>query len=98
MPYTDSPAHRALYMSRLLEYIGPIVAAAHDDGPDELARHVDRALACSHPPGVNPAHAVVAILAAGWNPDRTVEQHLRWLRTPKPSVLARRQLSSGVAS
>jgi hypothetical protein len=74
----STPAER--YLEDLIHRSKLIVAAVRDDGPDELLRQIDLALAMQQPPGVDPAVALVTVLAAQIDPDTTDEQRLGWVR------------------
>jgi hypothetical protein len=70
----------ALYAANLLLLSERIIGAVHDDGPDELLRLIDAALIVEAPPGVDPAVALVTVIAAQVDPDTTAEQRLGWVR------------------
>lgn len=70
----------ALYAANLLHLSERIIGAVHDDGPDELSRLIDQALIIEAPPGIDPAVALVTVLAAQVDPDTTAEQRAGWVR------------------
>lgn len=72
------------YLEDLLHRSKLIVGALRDTGPDELLRQIDLALAMEQPPGVDPAVALVTVLAAQIDPDTTDEQRLSWVRAFDP--------------
>jgi hypothetical protein len=68
------------YTEQLLHRSKLIVGAVRDGGPDELLRQIDLALAMRQPDGIDPAVALIAVLAAQIDPDTTDEQRLGWVR------------------
>lgn len=72
----------ATYMERLIPRIARVIAAVHDDGPDELRRALDAARALPAPPGVYPDDAIAVILAAACDPDRSLVDALAWVTAP----------------
>lgn len=57
-----------------------IIGAVHDDGPAAAQEAIVRALILPAPPGVDPAVALCAVLAAQVDPDSTPEERLGWTR------------------
>jgi hypothetical protein len=84
------------YLEDLIHRSKLIVEAVRDTGPDELLRQIDLALAAQQPDGVDPAVALITVLAAQIDPKATDEQRLGWVRqfdrsspvpTPTPGPL-----------
>jgi hypothetical protein len=84
----STPTER--YLEELLRRSKLIVEAVRDTGPDELLREIDLALALEQPPGVDPAVALVTVLAAQIDPKATDEQRLGWVRQFDPMTAAPR--------
>jgi hypothetical protein len=74
------------YLENLLHRSKLIVGALRDDGPDELIRQIDLALAMRQPAGIDRVVALVVVLAAQIDPDTTDEQRLGWVRAFDPGA------------
>lgn len=83
------------YAEKLLTITMQIIGAVHDDGPDELLRHYQRALAVPAPPGVDPHLAMVTILAAQVDPTATTATRVGWVEGYDPERVAPAGGSSG---
>lgn len=94
-----SDAHVA-YAEALLHLSARIVGTVRDEGPDAIARVIDEALIVEAPPGVDPAVALITVLAAQVEVDRPNSQRLGWLtdRQIVDDVLRLRRLHYGTAA
>lgn len=94
-----SDAHAA-YAEALLHLSARIVGTVHDEGPAAISRVIDQALIVEAPPGVDPAVALITILAAQVDVDRSNTARLGWLtdRQNVDDVLRLRRLHYGSAA
>jgi hypothetical protein len=73
-----SDAHAA-YADTLAHHSALIIGAVHDLGPDAVQDAIDRALIVEAPAGIDPAVALVTILAAQIDPTTRTSQRLGWV-------------------
>lgn len=94
-----SPVHIA-YAEALLHLSARIVGTVRDEGPDAISRVIDEALIVEAPPGVDPAVALITVLAAQVEVDRPNSVRLGWLtdRQNVDDVLRLRRLHYGSAA
>jgi len=71
---------RARYASALINHAARIVAAVHDDGPDELVKAIRAALTVPHPADVDPIVALITTLGAMVDPSKRTSELLAWVR------------------
>ncbi|MCO1575004.1 helix-turn-helix domain-containing protein [Crossiella sp. SN42] len=77
-PVASTTPSKTHYATQMVPLAARIVAAVHDDGPDELREALGRALAVTPAAGVDPYVTLTVILAAMVDPARSPQQLLAW--------------------
>lgn len=77
------------YAGTLLHLSARIVGTVHDEGPEAILKAIDQALIVEAPGGVDPAVALITVLAAQVDVDTTAWARLAWIWQP-PVVTVRR--------
>ena len=67
------------YAETLLHLSARIVGTVRDEGPDAIGRIIDQALIVQAPPGVDPAVALITVLAAQVDVDRSDSVRVGWV-------------------
>lgn len=88
---TISPDERADYAETMYHQSLRVIGSFHDPAEtlDDFAHRVDEAITLPAPPGIDPVHALVAVLAAQIDPNTTAIDRLGWM-THGPRALWRR--------
>lgn len=79
LPPADVDWHE-VYLERLARHSDLIVRAVRTGDRRYFGRFIDLALAMEAPSGVDPAVALITVLAAQVDPDVDAEQRLGWIR------------------